>query len=269
MRIAFCLYGLVGSATEKYGLGADIDYRIGHHLNEKYIFDKNDTIDVFIHSWSTDYEKGLVDVYKPKNYIIEKQIDFKQSSVRQNSIASRWYSLAMVNQLKSLYEEENDFKYDWVMLSRFDYVFNKDLIFKDLDNKYFYNSHILECVGGSCKCDSYGAYSDPWFFGNSSDIDLFSTMYEKWGTYCTTPGVLLHSSHKETLHHIKQTGLKSRLKHIFYDRFDHYPVRCKYINCEYTNEEFDVTNLKSFNNIDDGYGARTHTQDRIIERNNE
>ena len=66
MKIAFCLYGLVGSATEKYGLGADIDYRIGHHLNEKYIFDKNDTIDVFMHSWSTDYEKGLVDVYKPK-----------------------------------------------------------------------------------------------------------------------------------------------------------------------------------------------------------
>ena len=97
-----------------------------------------------MHSWSTDYEKGLVDVYKPKNYIIEKQIDFKQSSVRQNSIASRWYSLAMVNQLKSLYEEENDFKYDWVMLSRFDYVFNKDLIFKDLDNKYF--CAIILCI---------------------------------------------------------------------------------------------------------------------------
>ena len=263
MRIAFCLYGLVGSATEKYGLGADIDYRIGHHLNEKYIFDKNDTIDVFIHSWSTDYEKGLVDVYKPKNYIIEKQIDFKQISVRQNSIASRWYSLAMTNQLKSVYEEKNNFKYDWVMLSRFDYVFNKNLIFKDLDNKYFYISHIMECIGGPCVCDAWEMYSDPWFFGNSSDIDLFSTMYEKWGTYG------IGHSHTETLHHIKQTGLKLRLKHIFYDRVDHYPVRCKYINCEYTNEEFDVINLKSFNSIHDGYGNRTHTQDPIIKRNHE
>ena len=60
--------------------------------------------------------------------------------------------------------------------------------------------------------------------------------------------------------------LCQKLKHEFCDRYDHYPVRCKFINCEYTNEEFDVTKLKPFNSVHDGYGQRTHTPDHIIDR---
>ena len=52
----------------------------------KYIFDKNDTIDVFMHSWSTDYEKGLVDVYKPKNYIVDWMSDFVDISLLRDPL---------------------------------------------------------------------------------------------------------------------------------------------------------------------------------------
>ncbi len=250
MKIAFCLYGLVGSATQKYGVGRDVDYRIGHHFNKKHIFDQNDDIDTFIHSWSTNHEEGLIETYEPKSYVIEEQIDFKQSSIRQNSFASRWYSLAMANQLKSIYEEENDFKYDWVILSRFDYIFNKDINLKDWDSDNFYISHIQECIDGACVCDNWGMYSDPWFIGNSSDVDLFSTLYENLSSY-------KGHSHKDTLQHIQKTGLKPRLKHKFYDRFDHYPVRCKYKNCEYIDGEFDMSNFEEYNDVNTGYRERT------------
>ena len=88
------------------------------------------------------------------------------------------------------------------------------------------------------------------------DVDLFSTLYEKWGEYG------IGNSHKEVAYHIKETGLKSKLKHFFYDRYDHYPVRCQFINCEYTGKDFDVSNLKIFE-WGEGYAKRTKTPDVV------
>ena len=62
MKVALCLMGIVGAVEEKYGLGQSIDYRIGHHFIKKHILDKND-VDVFIHSWSTEFKDELVDIY--------------------------------------------------------------------------------------------------------------------------------------------------------------------------------------------------------------
>ena len=44
----------------------------------------------------------------------------------------------IVNTLREEYEQENDFKYDYVMTTRFDLAFETDLIFKNFDNNYFY-----------------------------------------------------------------------------------------------------------------------------------
>lgn len=272
MKVALCLMGIVGAVEEKYGLGQSIDYRIGHHFIKKHILDKND-VDVFIHSWSTEFKDELVDIYKPKKYLIEQQIDFGERSLRFQSLKSRWYSNKQVVELKSEYEKENNFKYDFVMIYRLDCMFNKDVIFSEFDNEYFYNSHINECgdpgpsnpsdYNSHCHCAGYGAYADLWFFGNSDNINLFGTLYDSWDRYG------IESPHKVIIHHLNEMGLGPKLKHEFCDRYDHYPVRCHFTNCEYTNEEFDVTKLKPFNSIHDGYGKRTHTQDRIIERNNE
>ena len=110
MRIAFCLVGIVGSVQGKYGLdgttnstkGLPVDFRIGHHFHKKHIFDHND-VDVFIHSWSNEFKDQLLDLYQPKKYIIEEQIDFKQNTHRMNSICSRWYSTAISVGLKKQY----------------------------------------------------------------------------------------------------------------------------------------------------------------------
>ena len=115
MRIALCFVGLTGSVDFGYGLGKPIDPRIAHHHHTKYIMDENENVDVFIHSWSTDFKDMLIDLYKPKKHIIEKQVDFGRDTIRNNSTISRWYSTEMVSNLVREYETENDFKYDWVI----------------------------------------------------------------------------------------------------------------------------------------------------------
>ena len=69
MKVALCLSGIVGKLyTNKAGYEweGDIDFRIGHHFYKKHIFDVNNNIDVFIHSWDEKYEKELIELYKPK-----------------------------------------------------------------------------------------------------------------------------------------------------------------------------------------------------------
>jgi|TARA_B100001971_G_C18196776_1_gene541974 hypothetical protein len=261
MKIALCLFGIVGSATDKYGIGSAIDYRIGHHFIKKHILDKND-VDIFIHSWSTDFKGELVDTYKPKKYLIEEQIDFEEETIRQHSIKSRWYSNKKVIELKAEYEKENNFKYDFVMVYRFDCMFIKDLIFSEFDNKYFYTSHKVECYNNSCQCEYNGNYADLWFFGNSHDIDLFGELYN----HCDG-GYGMDSPHTACKNHIVSTGIHSRVKHAFIDRYDHFPVRAKFKNCEYINEEFDLSRLREFDNINVGYIERSgKTSNFIIDR---
>ena len=243
MKIAFCLVGIVGAVENKHGQGQPIDYRIGHHFHNKHIFEpnKDHDIDVFIHSWSTDFKDELVEIYKPKKYLIENQIDFKQSNLRQNSIKSRWYSTKKSIELKSQYENENNFKYDFVMVYRFDHIFLKDLTFSDFDSNFFYASHRDDCSSNHCRCLKMKRFYDAWFFSNSADMDKFSTLYDSWETYG------IRDPHSECVYHIYETGLSKNLKHVFYEKMHHDNVRAKFKNCEFkSGYEFDVEKLELF-----------------------
>ena len=64
-RIAVCFYGLVGGLSGYDGKGYPISPNIAHHYYQKHIFNKNDDIDVFVHSWSVNHEKELRNLYRP------------------------------------------------------------------------------------------------------------------------------------------------------------------------------------------------------------
>ena len=250
MKVALCLMGVVGSAEFKYGAGKPIDPRIGHYFYKKHLLNHNNT-DIFIHSWSTEFKNLLLDLYKPKKHLIEKQINFNQNNIRSNSIASRWYSTATSIALKTLYEKENNIEYDFVIIARFDCMFNKDLIFSQFNKNNFYISHVNECYNELCKCNIGDMYSDLWAFGNSKDINTFGSLYEQWGEYG------INNPHKELKHHIQKTGLQQKLKHVFYERYDHYPIRTQFINCHYNPSiDLNINNLKTFK-WGEGYTKRT------------
>ena len=85
-RIAVCFYGILGSKIGKGGIGETIPPEEGYHYYKKHIFDKNNNIDVFIHSWSHEFKDEIVKVYKPKLSKIEPQKKFPFSKDLSNPI---------------------------------------------------------------------------------------------------------------------------------------------------------------------------------------
>ncbi len=160
MRIAFCLSGLSYSNNDKHidtktKKGDIVDYTIGYEYFKKNIFDINDNIDVFIHSWNNVKQDEILNLYNPKKYIYEEPMMFFNKNknkkkkdcnnnelnsidIRKHYHYSRWYSCNKVIKLKQEYEKEHNFKYDFVMNTRFDIAFLTELKFNNFDNKYFY-----------------------------------------------------------------------------------------------------------------------------------
>ena len=81
MKVALCLYGLVGStagkSSDKKG-GTKEVLNLCYDAFKKMIIDKNDT-DVFFHTWDTDVENELVEKYKLQN--IKNIIVFTQHPI--------------------------------------------------------------------------------------------------------------------------------------------------------------------------------------------
>lgn len=224
-KVALCLFGLTGNMTQG-GKGAALAPHIAHSYYQKHIFAHND-VDVFIHTWSVEQEKTLRELYQPVKAIFEPQIQFsgkpllrKQLSrlplfwkellliqLRNNWLAlpksltqladrvySRWYASQKVLNLKKVHEEEKNFVYDYVMISRFDISFFTDIHFQDYDPNYFYASH--RNIGANHNHDLSwtvnlrpydDAFMDLWFFSNSDYMNKFARLYDQITQYSLHP----------------------------------------------------------------------------------
>ena len=73
MRLAICLYGLVGNLVGKSGynsLGRESALELGFdHWSE--FFSRDHEVDFFIHSWEGDLSERIIDLYQPKEYLFE------------------------------------------------------------------------------------------------------------------------------------------------------------------------------------------------------
>lgn len=175
MKIAICFYGLVGSISDKNGKGISLDPTIAFNYYKQNIFDYNDNIDVFIHSYSVLSKDKLTSLYNPKDFIIEEQVSFPESKnhphIQKGIITrikmfllktfkrksylklidlkekesfrahSRWYSVRESINLMRNYELKNGITYDCVMSTRLDVAFFKPVIFKNFDLSFFYASN--------------------------------------------------------------------------------------------------------------------------------
>ena len=78
MRIALCLHGLLGRANGKVD-----DKTIDQSKNnpntafnqyKHHFFDKNESVDTFLHIRDLDYEQTLLELYKPKKHLSEPYV---------------------------------------------------------------------------------------------------------------------------------------------------------------------------------------------------
>jgi len=251
MKIAFCLHGNTGIVyTNKHDYKWNdysqyTDYRIGYEHFKKHIFDVNElnynAIDVFIHSWNSEYQKGIIDTYKPKKSLFEPQIDFGSidnhptGNMRKEFMYSRWYSEKESIRLKSEYEKENNFKYDIVFSTRFDLLFLKDLdfnSFKDLDILY------TPLNGNFMSYDP--KFSDLFFFSNSENIDNFlGGLYDYILPNLKDSNAPVNA-HRDSYNFSKECGLKAAMIEDYdFDKKDSIILAREYYkNCGYWGDKY-------------------------------
>ena len=244
MKIALCLSGL---AKGKNDIGRDsggIEFSINHFREN--LFNKYD-VDVFVHSWSVNCEDEIHTLFNPKKAIIENQIIFdstdivvgngEEEQIRGKAIAngvnpdkalsnykppqnscqqckSMLYSRKKSIELKREYEVENNFEYDFVLLSRFDVCFFSSFDFENLDKTLFYHSHNTDFLVDNVKTkynqaliykkephrltkirrndfNTYG-YVDFWFLSNSKAMDEFGKIFDYFDEYNSNPRERTH-----------------------------------------------------------------------------
>jgi hypothetical protein len=250
MRVAICFYGLVGGTEGNDGLGYKISPKIAASYYKKHIFDKNDNVDVFIHSWSVDCKDELIDIYNPKSSHFESQKKFYAWDVMKTQFLnirdyipiikiftwrtpsilkkmgriaqSRWYSNKKSIDLARQYEKENSFKYDFIMVTRLDVAFFSDLVFDKYDSNTFYVHH----RNGGPTVELYdwkdhyrnwdGVYGDLWYFSGSDNMSKFSLLFDNMSKYTTRP------PYAGTAH---IQSITSNIKKVFYLGQDFHLVR--------------------------------------------
>jgi hypothetical protein len=201
IKSAICLYGIVGGTEGKDGLGVNIPFEECYKTYKRHIINVNKA-DVFVHSWSVEAESDLINLYKPKKYQFQPQIqfDYKHPPIHKGEKAlakhkdqgfrslSKWYSLKRSLELKTEYELEHNFEYDAVMLTRFDTLFFVDLDFSkcDLSCLCVPNWNTPDGLGEHPKIKpdrvnrsetGYGL-SDMWYLSNSKIINEFIGIYD-------------------------------------------------------------------------------------------
>jgi len=158
-RCAICIRGAIGkyhsNFINKNALYENNDYvnidavkkSIMTHIiepNSEYEFD------FFVHSWNTDLEQEMMNLYKPvsnsfeNNKIYEQKINMKIIDECEYSGVSQMLTIKKSIELKEKYEKENKFKYDVVIVYRPDVLLWKNILLKDYNidtGRIYVNGH--------------------------------------------------------------------------------------------------------------------------------
>lgn len=136
MKIALCLTGLPRH------------YKDGYEYYAKNLLKQYD-VDVFFHTWDDTEHEEVAKLYKPKDYSVSKKLDANAINNMYTkcvdavnfpayATVSSFYSIFNSCRLKTNYEMQHGFKYDWVIKTRFDYALNIILPLNDLDKSKVY-----------------------------------------------------------------------------------------------------------------------------------
>ena len=219
MKTALCFYGIVGGTSGKYGKGSQIDPSIAAKTIHQHIIEPND-VDVFIHTWSTDFENKLNKLYTPINAQYQKQIIF-HDDLRTHCILSRWYSNGCVLNQKAQHAIDNNFVYDCVMLCRFDIAFFSTFNFNEYDMNYFWASHWNDEQGVLHFVNE--GFADLWFFSNSEFMNKFGLLYNNIEQYSPSPHIMAYQ-------HVK--SFTDKIKYTKYRFVDYEIVRRHHLECK-------------------------------------
>lgn len=186
MKIALCLSGHLRTFEKTYS---------SLYKNILNVYNP----DIFIHTWdklgfacnyktdkdlNSTYDKQNIinKLYNPKNIIIESSSFVEELKEHGNQyaphlrnepkhvghMASMFYKIYACNEIRKQFELQNPVKYDYIIRSRADLVFNNSLTLPPIEeNTVWIPKHI----------SGEGWYTDQFSIGNSDSMDLYSSLY--------------------------------------------------------------------------------------------
>jgi len=272
MKIALCLHGRSSGISRK---GLEVDWQSGFDYYNQHIFIPNKSVDVFLHT-DTAQQSEIESIYKPRMAIFEEDKQFIDDPIirtipsfnlvndpyihaynatteaEHQSICAKWYSAQQSILLKRQYEQQHNFKYDWVMQGRFDIAWQIDVIFSHFDSQYFYvpnwenayfdnkiippdkyykDKHYLHPEKMTYK--KYGwpctlwknspALSDHWCFASSDLMDQFGNLYNNIDILASQS--LFWSNHIFVFKQLEYMGILDQIKFAFHRNSDFPLVR--------------------------------------------
>lgn len=132
MKIALCFSG------QPRGLSAAFEY---YKKNLLSVYD----VDVFCHSWNSNLNEKILELYSPKSYKFEPSKFGEECDKKYLNTPNpdKWpprftvSALYSVNQSLKLCENKN-IEYDWVIKTRYDYALNVVIPFQKLNKTKLY-----------------------------------------------------------------------------------------------------------------------------------
>ena len=193
----------------------------------------NSEIDIFIHCWDYNLKKKILELYNPKKYKFEKnnelKLNFKYYKDIDPDRVLQMYSINQSIKLKKEYEKENNFIYYFVMWSRIDNFYFKDIIIDNqLDGRYIYECYCATQEINDNTIEPSKYFCDSMAVSSSKNIDFF--------------GNILNSNKKD--YYINHTG--------FLQYFKDNNIETRYLklfNIYHVNRIFVIYQFLEFNKI--------------------
>jgi hypothetical protein len=241
MRVALCISGQPrnvhrGIKILLYNIKIDFDVFIHawwDSESSKSLFIKSNAAklnDVVSEPVGDGWLNQIYENYNVKKLLLETQKNFKVSDELERrktkyanafNIYSGLYSIYKCNQLKKEYELENNFKYDKVIRSRFDFGFDKILDFEK------YDDNIIYVPDDNGYRHNYG-FNDQFAIGSSYNMDIYSDMYNNIEK-------ILDSHH---------SGIRTTSYCLELDMMGHEQLLQKHL--ENNNVKFEITSFNNF-----------------------
>lgn len=208
-KIAFVFHGIIGGLSGRNGVGDPVDIDICAKLIKYH--NKDLPVDYFIHSWSTEAEDKIVALYNPKLCSFQPQEKFNfsltdaelknEELTHQFRTVSRYASFTRAVDLKTQSENQQGFKYKWVVVLRLDLVLLNPFAFSMFDPSYFYipfEPHWPNALTGT----QWEMVHDVFFLSSSSNIDKYAVVGNEIlnGKY----NDIVHMPHVIAYHKIKE-----------------------------------------------------------------
>jgi len=168
---------------------------------KQFIIDHNPDIDFdfFLHAWHAkdnydasnwassqiepppeNYIDDLKKLYNPKSLMVEDQIEFTlpraydRAHTKEHIPYSMFYSVMQSSNLKSAYEKNYNFKYDWVFRIRYDFNLETYINLKSLDSDKVYLPDNIQVA-----TPKIVSANDMFAFSNSDNMDIYGDTYNQ------------------------------------------------------------------------------------------